>query len=173
MIIIRYRYREQREFGIPSDIYHSGFKRTYKKWIGIARKKLAKNLYNKSDAIVKEINQERETIKNLPKIENNEIEIKLLDYAKSLGIDVVIENKGKNYFNLQNKMIHLNSETYDIATLAHEIGHAINSTYSTDELIGIISELDNEENFRYKHDNLNKFIKFIQTSSDGQRSSSL
>ena len=74
---------EQKEFGIVSDIYHSGLGRTYKKYVGRARRNLAKKL---EDDII-EANEKMSAI-------NNEIS------SKGLGIrevsDLGVENKLKS-----------------------------------------------------------------------------
>ena len=51
MIIIRNNpgYLEQREYGIIQDIYHSGLKRTGKKWIGRVKSNIS-GIYNRKAA---------------------------------------------------------------------------------------------------------------------------
>ena len=42
----------QKEFGVIQDIQHSGMKRTYKKWVGRSRKKLAEKISNQNKKLI-------------------------------------------------------------------------------------------------------------------------
>jgi hypothetical protein len=138
---------EEKEFGIPSDIFYSGFKKTYKKWFGKLRKELAKYLYNGIDDIRREItNIEVEIKDNLPKLDNDELTKKLLDYIYSLNINLSIleidKSNPRNRFNAATNTLLIRDDA-DAISIAHELGHAITANFSIDSEIRENAEKNN------------------------------
>jgi hypothetical protein len=134
---------EEKEFGIPSDIFYSGFKKTYKKWFGKLRKELAESVFGLVDFIRKEISTiEIEVKDNSLKPINNDVFERLLDYVKSLDNIKIIRSNAENKFDASHNIIYIKDDA-DIISLAHEIGHAITANFSIDEEIRDIASKNN------------------------------
>lgn len=138
MIILRDKvYLEQREYGLGSDIWHSGLQRTAKKYVGRGRVWLAKGLTKSiksdstkmRDAFIK-ADEAQAAVSRDPKILE-----KLKESATNEGAMVVPGRLGMT----PSRSINPNPDNIsgiitlphdaNIAEVSHEIGHLLNTKY--------------------------------------------
>lgn len=154
IVIEGVEYR-QKEFGIVSDIYHSGAKRAYKKYAGRARKKIAARIEKSIAKDELKYNNALRDYLSMNKVQNKDVERKLLREGKKRGARTFgtdLDGMGGNYTSSsktskeiaealhgQDKKKWQNSANKDAfqivhpsgsgtELLAHELGHVDNAT---------------------------------------------
>ena len=86
----------QKEFGVIQDIQHSGMKRTYKKWVGRGRKKLAEKISNQNKELIwsNQVNLSKFQQLSDKEAKNPELLLKTLKDAKREVPDLrIVSNK--------------------------------------------------------------------------------
>lgn len=99
MIILRDKaYLQQREYGLKSDIVHSGIKRAGKKLIGRARKNIAGKLNKSIQKDLESIEQYNKNSKSIYRYNPN-LESKLRDEAEKMGAPKIYRARFQNNSN--------------------------------------------------------------------------
>ena len=137
---------EQREYGIVSELHHSGAKRVYKKYVGRARKKLAQKIQDSMD--LDEMKRQEAMSKFMvgERVNNPELEKKMIKEAEKRGAKVFdkdIDGIGGSYTfdaktakktgianeeelgNVKYGIVHPKGKGAEV--LGHEVGHVDNA----------------------------------------------